>query len=226
MESFNASRNAAFSESTETVVYNQPVAKQWYTFGCIPARWGFLGMSVLLTSMSLVSLIMGSVLYSKIYKGVTEFQRVAMIMHIVVYTILVIFCGFGLYSAVFRCRRLGSWFCVMVLTQMLFELVIGVICLNFLFNEPPNNDLVGQRHRCLITAEASPKDPFLKELCLRTPLARVACLFLFLLVWIIQMFTLHAGNMYVGELQEEHYINEKFGKDIEEGAGAVVVPWK
>lgn len=75
----------------------------------------------------------------------------------------------------------------MLLSQILFEIVAGAICLHFLFNEPPNNDFVGERARCLITAEASPKDLFLRELCLRTPIARVVCLLLFLLIWIIQM---------------------------------------
>ncbi|TEB30904.1 hypothetical protein FA13DRAFT_1733317 [Coprinellus micaceus] len=225
MESFTASRNAAFSESTETVVYNQPVPKQWYTFGCFPSRWAFLVLAVLLTMMSLTSLVMGSVLYSKLYLGITEFQRIGIILHVVVYALLLIFCGFGLYSVIFRSSRVGSWFCVMLLSQILFEIVAGAICLHFLFNEPPNNDFVGERARCLITAEASPKDLFLRELCLRTPIARVVCLLLFLLIWIIQMFTLHAANMYVGELQEEQYISEITGrgKDVEENVG---VAWR
>jgi hypothetical protein len=111
MESFTASRNAAFSESTETIVYNQPVPKQWYTFGCFPSRWAFLVLAVLLTMMSLTSLVMGSVLYSKlcgsfqrcqasfsdnkIDLGITEFQRIGIILHVVVYALLLIFCGFG-----------------------------------------------------------------------------------------------------------------------------------
>jgi hypothetical protein len=110
MQSFTASRNATFSESTETVVF-QPEPKQWYTFGCIPSRWAFLVLAVLLTMTSLTSLLMGSILYNKLCRscqpvnfqlltestdsGVTEFQRVAIIMHIFVYTVLVFFCGFG-----------------------------------------------------------------------------------------------------------------------------------
>jgi hypothetical protein len=78
-------------------------------------------------------------------------------------------------------------FCAMLFGQILFEIVSGSICLYFLFNEPKSNDYVGQHARCLITAEASPKDLFLRDLCDRTPLAQGTCLALFLFLWILQI---------------------------------------
>ena len=112
--------HVTFSESTETIVpvfelhptgYIEP--KQWYTLG-IPSRWALLGFNLVLAAFAITSLGMGSVLYNKLCEslsakdnlshadlvgdidfGVTDFQKVAIIMHLFVYSVLVFFCAFG-----------------------------------------------------------------------------------------------------------------------------------
>ncbi|KAF6760497.1 hypothetical protein DFP72DRAFT_882347, partial [Ephemerocybe angulata] len=190
--------------------------KEWKTFICVPSRFAMLGLTCLLTLTSLTSLIMGSVLYNKLDLYVTDFQQVAIIMHLFVYSVLVFFCGFGLYTVIYRCRQRGSNFCAMLLGQILFEITSGSICLYFLFNDSSASDPTAQLTRCMEAIADTPQDLFVKDLCYRAPIAQGVCLAIFLFLWVLQLFTFYASNRYVSQLQEEYIVDQARGKDEED----------
>ncbi|KAJ2918092.1 hypothetical protein MD484_g2320, partial [Candolleomyces efflorescens] len=201
--------NVSF-ESTTTIAHYEAASevKEWRTFGCIPSRFALLGCAALLTLMSLTSLLMGSVLYNKLYDHISEYQRVTIIMHLFVYAVLVFFCAFGV----------ASMFCAMLFGQILFEIASGAICLHFLFRRIRKEDYMGDLMHCLESIADSPKDLFIKDLCQRTAIAQGVCLSLFLFMWILQLFTFYAANRYVAQLQHEEDANPSQGRDVEEYA--------
>ncbi|KAJ2924505.1 hypothetical protein H1R20_g12588, partial [Candolleomyces eurysporus] len=206
-------------ESTPVIAHYEPTpeVKEWHTFGCIQSRFALLGCATLLTLMSLTSLLMGSVLYNKLYDHITEYQRVTVIMHLFVYAVLVFFCVFGLYSVLYRSRRVASMFCAMLFGQILFEIASGAICLHFLFRYTRKEDYMGDLMHCLESIADSPKDLFIRDLCYRTPIAQGVCLALFLFMWILQLVTFYASNRYVAQLQHEENADDAArARDVEE----------
>jgi len=178
------------------------MVKEWYTFRCIPSRYAMLVLVAFMLLLSIVYLSVGAAMYHRLTTHVTDFQKIAMAMHIFVYAVLAFFCGFGIYAVVFRCQTQSNVFCAMLMGQILFGIASGAVCAYILFNEGKENTK-NELIDCLNSIQHTPEGNFIKELCYRTPFAKGVSLALFLFMWILQILTWYASNRYSCQLQEE-----------------------
>jgi len=160
-------------------------------------RYTLIVLIVLSLLFSLTFATVGMLVVLRIQSEVTDLQRVAIYIHIIVYVYFTLVCAFGIYAIGVMQTYKTSIFMSLVISQILFSLGSGALCLYLLYRK----DAV-----CLALFNGQ----FMKDLCNNGPVLQGITTALFVVMWLVEITTIILGNSYLAQLYEEAMRIEMF----------------
>lgn len=179
-----------------------------YICMCIPVRYALLAAAMFLLLFSTVLSGLGIAALQRIHSQLSGFQQFAIFLHIFVHLFFALFCLVGLYGSIARNVNFSSIYTSYVVAQILLSIGSAALCLYVLFNDAQ----AWNANSCLAVAF----DQFAKSLCQRTSATKGLAIFLFIVLWLVEIVCIIAGTLFVSQLREEslemEMLKPKFGR--------------
>jgi len=178
---------------------------------CLPVRFGVFIMTILGMLGGAAFAIFGWVESVKLKGSLSKTNEIALYIHSILYTLLAIMSLFGFIGAIGKRRTLVSVFFSMLVAHTTFSIFSGAFVLYNLFNRE-GADAVQQ----CITGTAT--EAGLSEAQCRHgfDVIKGIAVGIFIVVWLFEIWGCFITNSYVGQLDDEAFVNwPKVGSDIE-----------